>query len=354
MSLKKKSVLNKLFRYMMFFGISMGFVFPVYANFFVEWKEGLFIYFLIGCIAAGITVGIVSFWFVRQFLIKELLKISSVARQVAANKIGVQLNIESEDAVGEIANGFNMVLNILKELIQSTKNIANEVNSIGGKDNKAGTIEYLKDTTNSVNDTTETIVILSDQISKEFKYIQTSVLSSSGSLKRLDDLVDRFSDMISALNEQTNKINSIVTFVKDLSSKTNILALNASIEATKAGKNGRSFAVVAGEVQNLSNNISDSVVQISRITNDLKTELLTANNLNEEINRLFKSNQKENIHFVNIVKKVDGFTDSNLSENQNLKTLVENLNQTVGIINHRFDIFFKSIKKLNDYVGKYQ
>lgn len=339
---------------MMLFGITMGFVFPVYANFFVVWKDGLFIYFLLGCIAAGIIVGIVSYWFVRLFLIKELLKISSVARQVAENKVGVQLNIESDDAVGEIARGFNLVLNSLKEVIHRTKIIANDVNSIGGKDSEAGTIEYLKDTTNNVNISTESIVVLSDQIREEFKYIQTSVLNSGKSLERLDDLVIRFSDMISALNVQTEKINSIVIFVKGLASQTNILALNASIEATKAGEHGRSFSVVASEVRSLSNNIGDSVVQISGITENLSKELLTADKLNIEITRLFKSNQKENMDFTGIVDRVDGFSDSNLRENQHLKILVDNLNQTVGTINHRFDIFFESIKKLDDYVSKYQ
>ena len=50
---------------MLSFGILMGFVFPVYARFFVEWKPGMLGYFVAGCIAAGITVGVVSFLFVK-------------------------------------------------------------------------------------------------------------------------------------------------------------------------------------------------------------------------------------------------------------------------------------------------
>ncbi len=339
---------------MMFFGISMGFVFPVYANFFVEWKEGFFVFFVIGCIAAGITVGVVSFWFVRKLLIKELLKISTVANQIANNKVGVQLRIESDDAVGEIANGFNLVLNSLKEVIQRTKVIAQEIGSLGGNDvGKKGTIEYLKDATESVNDSAGSISDLSGYIRDEVKVIHSGVLASAKTLDQLDGLVNRFTSLISDLNQQMGKINAIVVTVKELASQTNILALNASIEATKAGVHGKSFAVVAGEVQKLSSNIGKSVVEITGITQDLNKDLDEVDVLNKQISEIFKSNQTENLRFSEIIDKVNGYTDSNLYENEQLKGLVDNLNQTVGQVNSKFEVFFNSVGKLNAFVGKF-
>ena len=82
----QKSILKKLQLNMMMFGVLMGIVFPIYAKFFVEWKEGMFVYFVIGCIAAGITVGVVSFSFVRIILLKPLLKVSGVANNLKDKK----------------------------------------------------------------------------------------------------------------------------------------------------------------------------------------------------------------------------------------------------------------------------
>ena len=75
----QKSILLKLKIYMISFGVVMGFVFPVYANFFVVFNEGMKIFFIIGCLLAGITVGLVSFAFVRNILLKPLLLVSDVA-----------------------------------------------------------------------------------------------------------------------------------------------------------------------------------------------------------------------------------------------------------------------------------
>ena len=83
------SILKKLKIYMICFGIFMGIVFPVYANFFVSWKEGMFVFFVIGCMCAGITVGIVSFLFVKIILLRPLLKVSDLAKDIENKDISV-------------------------------------------------------------------------------------------------------------------------------------------------------------------------------------------------------------------------------------------------------------------------
>ncbi len=89
---------------MLGFGFGMGVVFPFYANAFVEWKEGLFIYFALGCVGAGVTIGIFNDFLVRRMLVAELKKISLVSKALSEGDLRQKTGIVSDDAVGEIAN----------------------------------------------------------------------------------------------------------------------------------------------------------------------------------------------------------------------------------------------------------
>ncbi|TLX75589.1 hypothetical protein E9993_08495 [Labilibacter sediminis] len=356
MKLKNRSILRKLFNYMMLFGIMMGIVFPVYANFFVEWKPGFFIYFVAGCILAGVIVGVVSYWFVKVILIKELLKVSDVASNLSKKNIAIELDIKSNDAVGEIADGFNSVIRSLNEFITETKNITTAAHVIGGNNGKAGSngsIVLLNNTIEKVNSNTQEISKLSDNIRNEILEVQSVVNKSNKDLHAIDKSVSAFSDLMKRLMDQSLQIDKIIKVVNDFATQTNLLALNASIEASKAGEAGKSFAVVAGEVRGLSAHIAESVVQISQTISSLNKDLEKANELNQSISHQFNENLKENMYFTEIVEKVDQYSASNLEENFNLKGTVDNLNETVDVINGTFKSFYSSVSQLNEAVSEY-
>ena len=352
------SILRKLFRYMMAFGILMGLVFPVYAHFFVEWKEGYFIYFVAGCILAGVTVGVVSFWFVKIILIKELLKVSEVAKNVKKKNINVKLHIKSNDAVGEIADGFNEVVKTLHEFVTNTKTITNQVEKMGhGNDlekTSDGNMVNLNRTMETVKSNTDSIVGMSDIIRNEIRQVQQSINKSNGALSLLDKKVVEFSGKMNDLQIQTDKIQEIVKFVNEVAIQTNLLALNASIEASKAGQFGKSFGVVAAEVRNLSSNISGSVSEITDVVEGLNSNLISAAELNKTIMHQFKSSLTENQRFVSVLNKVDSYTDENKRENHMLQNTVGELVHTVNTINFSFESFYSSIASLNQSILQYE
>jgi len=121
--MRNKSILRKLQIYMLSFGILMGLVFPVYASFFVIWKEGAFVYFFIGCLMAGITVGLVSYFFVRIILVKQLNKISVQATALENKDISKQIHIESDDSIGLIISGLNSAVLSIKDLFSEIRKI---------------------------------------------------------------------------------------------------------------------------------------------------------------------------------------------------------------------------------------
>ncbi len=341
---------------MMLFGIMMGFIFPVYAHFFVIWKDGLFIYFLIGSVMAGIIVGVVSFSFVKNILIKELLKVSEIAKNIKEKNISVNLELNSDDAVGEIANGFSEIIKLLNRFVSQTHKITNNVKRFNGNNNNNSNneIAHLNNSIQEINLVSENITSLSDTIQNEINVIQSAVLKSGETLKIIDTRVEDFSGKMNLLQVKTGEINTIINIIKDIAEKTNLLAINASIEASKAGEAGKSFAVVANEVRILSGNVNKSVEQINNISSSINDNLSDANNINHEIMNRFKENLIDNIKFSEIVQEVKNHTNSSINENKNLVTSINTLKNIVLEMNHSFDIFYTSISNLNSFVKDYK
>ena len=98
-------------------------------------------------------------------------------------------------------------------------------------------------------------------------------------LLKLQNLVEQISDSnssIGGLNDQTNEITSIVDLIKDIAEQTNLLALNAAIEAARAGEHGRGFAVVADEVRKLAERTQKSLVEINATINVIVQSIMDA------------------------------------------------------------------------------
>jgi methyl-accepting chemotaxis protein len=81
----KPSILRNLFLSYLAFGLGMGLAFPLYAQFFVDWKPGLKLWFAIGCIVAGLVIGLVNFMLCKMVLLRRLERISVVAEAISHN-----------------------------------------------------------------------------------------------------------------------------------------------------------------------------------------------------------------------------------------------------------------------------
>ncbi|TRX65923.1 methyl-accepting chemotaxis protein [Carboxylicivirga sp. M1479] len=350
-----KSILRKLFVYMMSFGIAMGFIFPVYANIFVDWKEGLFPYFLIGCILAGITVGVVSFWFVKVILIKQLLKMSVVATKISNRDISNKLDIESNDAVGEIAQGFNLAIMRLNEFVNEINVITDTASNISGENNAVdGSIETLNATLDQVTSSVYNANDHSKTIQEKVVSSKSSLRATTSNLENTSKSIDGFSGTVSKLGNHAEEINRIVLLIKEIAIQTNLLALNAGIEAAKAGVHGQSFSVVATEVRKLSVNIASSVGEVETIFNSLNDELKHTEELNRLIATQFSENLGQNKSFQEAFATIEYASQANLAEGTQLMTAVSSLNVTVEKINETFNSFSEHMNELNDTIQLYK
>ena len=113
------------------------------------------------------------------------------------------------------------------------------------------------------------------------------MLESKESIEKAGNIVLETTNNIGEVNEASEKIKNITKIIEDIAFQTNILALNASVEAARAGDQGRGFAVVASEVRNLAQNTQSSIKDITELVNNTYESIVKATNSASESQNIF-------------------------------------------------------------------
>ncbi len=359
--MKNRSILKRLRIYMISFGVLMGFVFPVYANFFVIWKEGAFVYFFIGCIMAGITVGVVSYFFVKVILIKQLNKISVQATALKNKDISEEIQIESDDSIGLIISGLNSAVLSIRNLFSEIRKIyeladisLNKVEHTGlSTESNAVSVGAIQGAIAHVTSISKLIIDLSEQIIDSVKRGKSIVHNSAEQFNSTLEQVDNFTQIMSSLVGKSDKISEITGIIEDISAKTNLLSLNASIEAARAGVHGRSFAIVADEIRKLAASTNDSAQKIAEYIKLIQQDILEAN---RAVDILTKGVSKNNNNIEEVLSNFDLIENAgndNLDENKKLAVSIDQLNNSFTDIKLLFEELSENINNLKQIITSY-
>lgn len=389
----RRSILRNLRTGMMLFGISMGMIFPVYAGFFVDFREGMKQWFVLGCIIAGVTVGAFSYFLVKVILLKNLRTLAGKHDDIARGRLGVKCVIESADEVGQIAEGFNNMASSINDLVsEMNRNImkftevASELNSITRRIRQ--TIEEQGMHIAQIASASAQTVASQDEINLS---LAENVLLSRKIVEHGRQTINALSDaiveaesnkevmnstvlMMERLNEQSKGIGEILSMISEIADQTNLLALNAAIEAARAGEQGRGFAVVADEVRKLAEKTSDStrkidamlrlfaegvqgsisnIRQLSDATESYNSKVaLSARNESEILDKLKGATENmEAIHHSASTQAV-AYTDINRSL-ESINLAFDNIKSSVAVLSGRYDeanvLIIKQIAKLDAY-----
>lgn len=318
----------------------------------------------ISAILLLLVISAVSIVFIYWYLNQSLKPLHSISKSLTAVSEGnLTVVIEQSprnDEIAEIQKAIANTINNLHQLISKISPLVSEVNNSSDlltqtiqtnqknialqKDNieqVSHATQGVESAVSSISQNSSQVMSHSHETNDELGKGSRIIHQTIDSIKKIASQVERSSSVINNLSEETESIVGILDVIKGIAEQTNLLALNAAIEAARAGEQGRGFAVVADEVRTLAGKTQESTLEIEEMIDKLRNGASSAvkemENSRREVKSCVELSTQTEASLGIITPKVEEIKNSNIQINSSIseqKTAIEGITQNIITISN--------------------
>ncbi len=314
----------------------------------------LIIVISLAALALGLTIG----YFISASITKPMAKAVSAANVMSDGDFTHTLDINQKDEIGQFAKALESMRHSLKDVIDVIVHSSNSVASASTE--LASTTEELASTFSDQASQVSMVASAVEQISTSSTQVlasinevkdksdsanvltcegQTCIHSANDVMFKIQHNVEELGTTVAGLAKSSEEIGNILLVINDIADQTNLLALNAAIEAARAGEHGRGFAVVADEVRKLAERTQTSIQEIESIissfvreTSKTNSEMQTAKTyVTEGVGKLEDTN-KIFEKIVTAVEEIGGASSIIRTAMEEQVTAINNINDNAHVI----------------------
>ncbi|MBK0061668.1 methyl-accepting chemotaxis protein [Pseudomonas sp. S44] len=287
----------------------------------VTWSVGLRL--AIGSLLAMVLAVLATLWLLRRKL-RPLDDLVRQAEALGAGDLSARLAVTSEDEIGQLARSFNQMGDALATMVEHIRSASEQVSarsrSLAGLSSgacegmeqqsgeitsMAGAVEEFSATSMNIAENMAGTERMAQDNTQQTRIGRSAMDQASVSLKQIAEALGGTATVMDSLGARSQEIGGIVGVITAIAEQTNLLALNAAIEAARAGEQGRGFAVVADEVRGLAARTRQATDEISGMIASIQQQTGHAISTLEQGNRLMQEGLERNEKVAEALARID-------------------------------------------------